>query len=1072
MKGYCRFFTSLSKYFLSSLFLLASISIVSAQSRTLSGTITDASNGEPLIGATILVQGTTNGTVTDFDGTYSLDVNTGDVLLVSFTGYTTKEITVGTETNIDIVLEQGVLIDEVVVTGYSSQRKRDIIGAVSVVNTDDMQNVTGASFLQQLEGRAAGLNVTTGGAPGSRSTVRIRGISSFGNNDPLYVIDGVPVQDDYNNMINPADIESMQVLKDASAASIYGSRANNGVIIITTKKGKPGKAQVSYSGSVGVQNPVKGMDSYLIQNPLDYAEVVRQSHVNAGIAVPTNIYGPDPNNPTIPNYIWPNDGTNQTQSVDESTYSFPDNLIIPASRGTNWWDEVFDPSLVHDHNLSVSGGNEFSTFNISAGYYDQDGTAKHTWWKRYSLRANSQFKSGKFTFGENMSLARSENVDGNFQNQGEGTFLGNIIKAQPIIPVYDVGGWYGGAKANSLGNASNPIALLEKDKDNVFTGNRLLGNVFAEYDIIEGLKARTSFGVQYDSNKDKRFTYPSFENSEPSTVYSLAENRSESTTWTWTNTLTYTKNFADVHQLTVLGGYEAIKTLGTSLNGGLAGYITTDLNAWYIQAALADNDTRTVNSSGFKSSLASLFAKFDYGYNDKYYLSATVRRDGSSRFGSDNAYGVFPAFSVGWRISNESFMQNLGWLDDLKIRGGWGITGNQQIPTGRTFDQFGGGTTSSFYDIDGSGGGLAPGYVLTSIGNPGLKWEENVSTNVGFDASLAQGKFTVVFDVYKRAVDGLLFAPALPATAGNAGPPFVNIGEMENKGWDLTLGYRANIGSELKFNVDLNMGHYTNEIVSIDGEQDFFFGQGGAAGRLGNVVINQVGSPIGTFFGYKTDGIFQNQAEVDAHVTQDGAAPGRLRFVDTNNDGMITAADRTIIGSYHPDLTAGLGLGFTYKNWDLNAFFFGSFGNEIFDISKEFTIFRLFSTNVREELLTDSWTPSRPNASIPQLDQNDQFSSAASDFYVEDGSYVRAKTIQLGYTLPASALGKVGFSNLRLYVQAENLFTITGYSNIDPALPNISNNSNGVNVRDQAAGVDRGTYPANKILMFGVSAGF
>ncbi len=1069
MKGYCRFFTSLSSTLL---ICLLTYQVSFAQDRTITGTVVDNATGEPLIGATVIIQGTSSGTTTDIDGNYSLSANTGDVLVFSFIGYTTADVAVGADNVINMTLSQGVLVDEVVVTGYSSQRKRDIIGAVSVVNTDDMQNVTGASFLQQLEGRAAGLNVTTGGAPGSRSTVRVRGISSFGNNDPLYIIDGVPVQDDYNNMINPADIESMQVLKDASAASIYGSRANNGVIIITTKKGKAGKAQVSYSGSVGVQNPVKGMDSYLIQDPLDYAQVVIQSHQNAGINVPTNIYGPDPNNPTIPNYIWPNDGTNQTQSVDESSYSFPDNLIMRSSPGTNWWDEVFDPSIVQDHNLSISGGNEFSNFNVSAGYYDQDGTAKHTWWKRYSLRANSQFRSGKFTFGENMSIARSENVDGGFQGQGEGSFIGNIIKAQPIIPVYDIAGSWAGAKANSLGNASNPIAILEKDQDNVFTGNRLLGNVYAEYDIIEGLKARTSFGVQFDANKDKRFTYPTFENSEPSTVYSLAEVRTESTTWTWTNTLTYTQSFADVHQLTVLGGYESIKNVNTQLNGGLAGYITTDLNAWYIQAALADNDTRTVTSTGGKSSLASLFAKFDYGYNDKYYLSATVRRDGSSRFGADNAYGVFPAFSVGWRISNESFMQNLGWLDDLKIRGGWGITGNQQIPNGRPFDQFGGGIETSFYDIDGSGSGLAPGYVLSSIGNPGLKWEENVSTNVGFDASLAQGKFTLVFDLYKRAVDGLLFAPELPATAGSASPPFVNIGEMENNGWDLTLGYRANIGSELKFNADLNVGHYRNEIISIDGEQDFFFGQGGNQGRLGNIVINQVGAPIGSFYGYKTDGIFQNQAEVDAHATQDGAAPGRLRFVDVSGDGEITADDRTLIGNYHPDLTAGLGLGFTYKNWDLNAFFFGSFGNEIFDVTKEFTIFRLFSTNVREDVLTDSWTPSRPNASIPQLDQNDQFSSTASDFYVEDASYVRAKTIQLGYTLPASALGRIGFSNLRLYVQAENLFTITGYSNIDPALPNLTATTDGVNVTDQRAGIDRGTYPANKIIMFGVSAGF
>ncbi|NND30980.1 MAG: TonB-dependent receptor [Saprospiraceae bacterium] len=1066
MKGYC-YFTKKVMGMLT-LCLLSTLTLF-GQSRTITGTVVDV-NGQPLIGATILVKGTTVGTVTDLDGAFTLEVEPGSILDVSFTGYTNQEITIGDQTTLNITLEEGVLIDEIVVTGYSSQRKRDIIGAVSVVNTDEMKNVTGSSFLQQLEGRAAGLTVSTGGAPGSRSTVRVRGVSSFGNNDPLYIIDGVPVQDGFNNLINPNDIESMQVLKDASSASIYGARANNGVIIITTKRGQVGKATVSYDASIGVQSPVKGMDSYLLTDPLDYAQVVIQSHRNAGIDVPTNIYG-NPDNPTIPQYIWPNDGTNQTQSVDESTYSFPDNLIIRASPGTNWWDEVFDPSPVHNHNLSISGGNESSTYNISAGYFDQDGTAKNTWWKRYSFRANSQFKSGRFTFGENLSFARAQNVDGGFGNQGEGTFIGNIIKAQPIIPVYDVGSWYGGAKANSLGNASNPIAILEKDKDNVFTGNRLLGNVFAEVQILDGLSARTSFGIQYDANKDKRFQFPSYENSEPTTIYGLTENNFEGITWTWTNTLNYTRSFADRHNFTVIGGYESIRNENTFLEGNISGYVTDDINAWYIQSALADPNTRGVFSNGGFSSIVSLFGKIDYGFNDKYYVSATVRRDGSSRFGPENRYGVFPAFSAGWRVSGESFMQNISWLDDLKIRGGWGVTGNQQVPTGRVFDQFGGGTNSSFYNINGNGSSLAAGYVLTSIGNPALKWEENVSTNVGFDASLIQGKVQVVFDVYQRSVDGLIFAPTLPATAGNASPPFVNIGEMQNKGWDLSLAYNGRIGSDFRFNTDLNLGHYKNEIISIDGEQDFFLG--GFGGRLGNIVINEIGSPIGSFFGLKTDGIFQSQAEVEAHATQDGAAPGRLRFVDSNGDGMVNAEDKVNIGNYHPDLTAGLGLGFAYKNFDANIFLFASIGNEIFDITKEFTIFRLFSTNVREELLTDSWTAERTNASIPRLDQNDQFSSTASDFYVEDGSYLRAKNIQLGYTLPtAGMLSRAGFSKLRLYVQAENVFTITGYSNIDPALPAVTRTVNGVDVTDQSSGIDRGTYPTNKIFLFGISATF
>ncbi|MDH3650097.1 MAG: SusC/RagA family TonB-linked outer membrane protein, partial [Saprospiraceae bacterium] len=657
-----------------------------------------------------------------------------------------------------------------------------------------------------------------------------------------------------------------------------------------------------------------------------------------------------------------------------------------------------------------------------------------------------------------------------FGSQGEGSFIGQIIKMQPVIPVYDIDGYFAGAKANDLGNASNPIGILTKDKDNTFTANRVLGNVYGEYEIIPGLSVKTSFGIQYDANKDKRFGFPTPENSEPSTVFSLTENNFENTSWTWTNTATYNTTIGENHNLTVLGGYESIQNRNTFLQGAISGWVTTDINAWYIQDALADPGTKQVFSNGGISSLASLFGKVDYAFQSKYYASFTIRRDGSSAFGEANRYGVFPAVSAGWRISDEAFMQNIGWLDDLKVRGGWGITGNQSIPAGRVFDQFGGGTNSSFYDITGSNSSLAQGFILTSLGNPNLKWEENKSTNVGIDASLFAGQFTIVFDVYQRSVEGLLFNPLLPATSGNAQPPFVNVGKMENNGWDLTLGYRGNLTQDLRFNADLNLGHYKNEIISIDGVQDFFFGNFG--GRLGNIIINQVGGEIGAFYGFKSDGLFESQADVDAHATQDGAAPGRLKFVDVNNDGVVNLDDKTDIGSYHPDLTAGLNLGFAYKNFDANIFLFGSFGNEIFDIGKEFTIFRLFRTNVRTDLLTDSWTESNTGASIPRLDQNDQFSSAASDFYVEDGSYVRAKNIQLGYTFPNSLLNKFGVSNFRIYLQAENLFTITDYSNIDPALPNINRDVNGVNVVDQSAGVDRGTYPANRIFMFGVNATF
>jgi TonB-linked SusC/RagA family outer membrane protein len=1049
-------------------------SLAYAQS-TVTGKVTSAEEGA-LPGVNIIMQGTGQGTVSDIDGNYSIVVPGPEAVLVfSSIGYTTEAVTVGNQSVIDIVMVADVTsLKEIVVTGYTSQRKADITGAVAVVDTEEMNQITAASFLEKLDGRAAGVTVNSGGNPGGRNTVRIRGVSSFTNNDPLYIIDGVPIEDAYNNWLNPNDIESIQVLKDPSSASVYGARANNGVIIVTTKKGTKGKAKLSVDVNVGVQNPVKGYDKILMQDPFDYHEIIKRSHEQAfpdPLAVPTNIYG-DPNNPSIPRYTWPNDGVNQTNDlqaqfgITEADYSFPNQLIMPASQGTNWWDELFDPSLVQDYNIGLSGGNDNSVYNISLQYFDQDGTLKHNWFKRVSLRANSEFKIGeRITIGENFAISREQNVGGN-DNQGEGTTIGQIIKMQPIVAVYDIDGYFGGAKANTLGNGTNPLRRQVLGRNNIGTYIRAFGNVYASIDIIDGLKFRTSMGVDMSNSLNKGMNFPTWENSEPTDVTSVFENYRTGFNWTWTNTLTYNKTFAEKHNVSVLAGYEAIDNTNNRMNASMAGYVTTDRNAWYIQDALGDPSTKDVNSFGDKSSLESIFAKIDYNFANKYYISGTVRRDGSSKFGPNNRYGTFPAFSAGWRISDESFMQGLTWLDDLKIRGGWGITGNQNIPGGRTANQFGGGTTETFYDITGANTGLVTGYRLTALGNEDLKWEENVSQNIGFDLALFDSRVTLVLDIYSRDVDDLLYAPQLPAAAGRADPPFVNIGTMKNNGYDFSIGYRSASTGDFNWNVDLNAGHYKNEIIKIDGEQDFFFGP--ITGRGGTTVINQLNNPIGSFYGLVVDGIFQNQAEVDAHVAQDGKAIGRFRFKDVDGDGEVTAADRDIIGSPHPDFTAGLNFGATYKNFDFSMFFFGSFGNDIFDITKEFTVFRLFSTNVRQDRLTDSWTPENPGAQYPKLDQNDQFSSQFSSFYVEDASYVRLRNVQIGYNIPSQNW----FSNMRVYIQGQNLFTITDYSGYDPALPSIDNSGSAGNRSDQAQGIDRGSYPASRIFSIGVNASF
>jgi len=510
------------------------------------------------------------------------------------------------------------------------------------------------------------------------------------------------------------------------------------------------------------------------------------------------------------------------------------------------------------------------------------------------------------------------------------------------------------------------------------------------------------------------------------------------------------------------------------MSGSMSGLLNTDVSARYIQDALGNPDTKNVNSGGFKASLLSFFGKVDYNYEDRYYLSATLRRDGSSRLGSSNRWGTFPAFSVGWRVTNESFMAENDLFTNIMLRAGWGITGNQQIPAGSTVSQFGGGTEDTFYNISGDGSSIVQGFRQTVIGNPDLKWEENESINVGLDVELQDGRFSFALDVYERNTDNLLFSPDLPATAGIANPPVVNIGKMKNTGFDFQFGTRGSFDNGMLWSINFNGSHYKNEIVRIDGESEFFFGP--IATRFGNQVINQVGEPIGAFYGLQVDGIFLNQAEVDAHATQDGKAVGRFRFRDLNGDGIVNADDRTIIGDPHPDFTGGLDLGLQYKQWDFNATLFATIGNDIFDTQREYYVWRNFSTTVRKDRLTESaivegGQVTNPDAKYPQIDQSDTFSGQnLSDDYIEDGSYLRLRTLQIGYTLPVGTVP--GARNVRVFVQAENLFTITGYDGLDPSLPAANITSRGADVRDQYRGVDRGSYPSNRTISLGINATF
>ena len=1033
-----------------------------------SGTVT-GEDRTPIVGVTVRVVGSDTATLTNDAGRYSISAPAQGALAFSLIGYRRVEVPIEGRTTLDVTLERvAVTLDQVVVTsGYEGegQRRSEITGAVASVNIDAAERQTNASVLQRIDAAVSGVTVNASGSPGSRSTVRIRGISSFQNNDPLYIVDGTPVQDSYINYLNPNDIASMQVLKDASAASIYGSRASNGVVIIETRKsGTMGPPRTRLSVRTGMATPVRGYDDFLMTDALKYFEVVKQSYLNAGYpidSVPRNVYG-DPNNPSVPEYIWPNDCGGPCTDVDPSTYSYPNNLIMPGSTGTNWWDEVFGAAPVTDVNLTVTGAGSGNSYAISVNYFDQQGTALYNRFRRGIVRANTQFTRGRFTIGENLSVSGERAVGGLANDDvGEDNIIGKNILSQPVIPVRDAAGNFASGKAVGLGNNTNPVKLAYTSKDNQTDNGRVFGNVFAGYEITPQVGFRTTFGGSLGETSFSGFTAATPENSEPNFNNSINENTRRFTDWTWSNTLRYSRP-SNRHNLSVLLGQEINRSDNRYIEGSLSGLVSTDPDTRYIQDVLGDASTKNVLSTGGKSALLSFFGKADYTFNDRYVASFTLRRDGSSNLGPDNQWGTFPAFGLAWRAGREPFLADNRYISDLQLRLGYGVTGNQQIPSGRIFSQFGGSRGATFYDALGSGNSTLAGFRLVSLGNENLKWEQSKSVNVGMDLGLLENRVNFIVDVYERNTDNLLFNPALPATAGAADAPIVNVGKMRNRGVDFSISHQSD-----RWGLTFNGSHYNNEIVRIDGVTDFFFSP--RSTRIGNMVINQVGEPIGSFFGYQADGFFRDDADVAAHAEQQGAAPGRIKFRDVNGDGQISLADRTIIGSPHPSFTAGVDGQLRLGRWDLSATLFGSFGNDIFDAQKDFYIFRDFSTNVRDDLLENSWRPDNLDAKYPRLDVNDTFSKQISSYYVEDGSYVRLRNVQVGYTLPA---GTRLLAGSRIYLQGENLFTITGYDGLDPSLPPPLFTGPAGDIRDQFRGVDQGVYPTSRTFSIGIVTEF
>lgn len=1059
---------------------------------TVSGTVTDQTTTEPLPGVNISIRGTNTGTTTDAEGQFDLNVRSlSDTLQFTFIGYATETVPIQGRTELDVQLVPTTISgEELVVVGYGTQREKDLTGSVSVVNVEEMTTLAETQVSEQLQGQASGVTVVSSGQPGEEPQVRIRGINTFGNNEPLYVVDGVPTQniDD----LNSNDIASMQVLKDAAAASIYGARASNGVIVISTKQGS-GEITIDYDAYYGYQVPPSG-NVWDILSPQEMAQSVWTANRNSGITPGDAEWGhPQYGNgedPVLPYYIDP-PGASEDE-VDESNYYLDPNYTDPSAlssfqyitranhQGTNWFDELYDPAGQMKHNLAVSGGGEIGNYLFSVNYLDQQGTLMETSLQRYAVRANTSFNvSDNIRIGENISYSVSENPT--FGTLDEGGPIGMSYREQPIIPVHDVGGNFAGTHAEALGNPQNPVALAHRARNNESLDRRLFGNIFGEIDFWQKrLTLRTSLGGEFYSGSWNNFTYPQYENAENSSTNQYNAGSYDGYTYTWTNTLTYDQSFKDIHNVKVTLATEANKNSGGDVSGSTQDYFSFDPNFTNLGTG---SGTRTNDSDEYENSLFSLISRVDYNFDDRYILSGTLRRDGSSKF-LNNKWGWFPAGSVGWRVTEESFFPESPVFSDIKFRAGYGVVGNQlNVDPNNPYTLYAPSDVSSYYALDGSNSTPLLGFYQSRIGNSDAKWERNVSTNVGIDAALFGGKVELTADYYRKEVKDLLYNPSLPATAGNASQPYVNVGSMRNTGFDGSITYFGNITDDLQFNSTLTFTSYNNEIIKISNTSNYF---AQATNRFEgtSTVRNQVGHPVSSFYGYKIAGFWDDQQEMDEAnagtedgTYQDAMALGRFRYADVNGDGEITPEDRTFLGSPNPDFTYGINLAFNYKVFDFSMFWYGSQGNEVWNQVKWWTDFYgSFSGAKSKTMLHDSWTPDNPNASAPILETEGTFSTngTPNSYFVEDGSYLRMKNIQVGYTLPNDLVSRAGIRSLRVYVQAANLVTITNYSGLDPEIGYNENDDGNANAggTSTAFGIDEGVYPSARQFRIGISLSY
>ena len=986
------------------------------QAKTVTGTVTDVS-GEPIIGANIRIKGTTTGTITDIDGNFSIEAEPQSVIEVSYIGYLTQETVINNQKSIRFLLKEATkTLDEVVVIGYGVQKKADLTGSVANINTEKLNTQSNANIGQALQGKIAGVDIVSqGGAPGSGTRIMVRGIGTLNNASPLYIVDGM-----YMNSIdhiNPNDIASIDVLKDASSAAIYGSRAANGVIIVTTKEGSntEGKPIIDLSVNLGISTASKFLDMLDAKGWAEVTTIARQAIGKPALDMATDLANK------------------------------PDN---------DWQDIMFRPALMQNYNLAVKGGGKYSTYYTGLGYFNQDGIVKGTNYQRYNIQSKNDYKRGIFSAGTNLIISFSH--DKPLHQELRGGMIGTILQSVPTLEKYDDTreGGYGGTYGDVV-NIPHPLAIIDDNIMDRYNENvKIFANLYAQIELFKGLKYKLNLTPDFSFERYKNYLNKYDFGLATNSITQLTERQRRRRNILVENLLTFDRTFGE-HKISALAGYtyqdsrfRHIQAYGEGLPQGLE----------EIDAATTN---RSNEGNSWRSVLTSILGRVFYSYQNKYLFTATIRRDGSSKFGKNNRYGYFPSFSLGWNVAEEKFMENVHWLDQLKLRGGYGVLGNQEIDN----YQYSSTITTGINYPDGNGG-LLQGAFPKNFANPDIKWEETAMTNVGIDFMAFNNRLSLTADYYVKNTKDILLTVPIPISSGGANDPIRNAGKIRNNGFEFNLGWMDQPNPDISYGINLIGSFNKNKVIAMGSESGSI--KGGSTNQNITTSETKAGYPIGGYWLISTAGYFNSQEEVDAYAKdgkkiQPAAEPGDIKFVDANNDGVINDDDRVFQGSPFPDFTFALNGNMRYKNFDLSIGLQGVLGNKIYNATRQTLEDVTKGSNFLASCL-DYWTPENKNASHPRLtwDDPNRNTRAESDRYLENGSYLRLRSVQLGYTFPQTWF-KGAIQHARVYINAENLFTITSYSGYSPDV-----NADNANYR----GFDNFIYPTNRTFMLGLNVTF